>query len=169
MLIAAIMRPEWTMQDIADVFAVAAIMMAALIVPFSIACLLVYERIEFSFGRWRYRLKEGDPKIVYVRRNAQAKYFPSLFITTWLTRVNAFVLAYVVAQIALRVLLRYDTIGPPPHDQPAWSYLTSMFSSVLLLAALVLPASFLVWAKQQIREHTWTDIVDEGRSGDRHT
>lgn len=155
------MLAEWTMRDIADTFAVAAVFMAAIIVPLSVVCLLVYERIEIGFGRWKIRLRDGDPKVHYVRSHARSKYWPSLFITTWLTRMNAFVLFYIVAQLAIRVGYRYETIAPPPMPQPAWSYLLSMFGSVLLLAALALPAAFLVWAKQKVREHRWPEIVDE--------
>lgn len=172
-----------SMREIADVFAWAAIFMAGFIVPLSLVCLFAYEEIAIQprirIGGWRIWLprheharipilfewagrrrvfKKGDAKVVYVRQHSEAKYWPSLYITTWLTRLNSTAIAYIVFQLVLRVSLRYDTIGVAAIPQPGWSYMLSMFGSILLLCALMSPPLFLLWAKQEVRKHTWPNI-----------
>lgn len=126
---------------ISELFSYLAIIVSILIVPYCMMALHAYET---------------NRKVRYVRRHEDAHFWPSLYITTWLTRANAVAITYLVLTLGIRVYFRYEEIG---HSlpQPTWSYLLSMFGTVLLLTVLMMPATFHLWVKREIKEASYDD------------
>ena len=125
-----------TLADVANVFAAAVAVIAAMVVPYSLYALFKYEK---------------RPQIRATRADPDAHFRPSLFSLTWLTRVHVFGTAIVLLNYFLRIAYKLDT-GEGP-GQPLWSYPMSMFTATVILAVLVTPAVFLTWVKQQILEN----------------
>lgn len=123
-----------TMRQVADIGAVAVIVMALFLIPYSAAALIAYE--------WHPRIRE-------VHRSKEARFWPSLFITTWMTWANLFGMVFIMGIVLLRLGLQYDQVGESA-PQPNWSLALNLGASMILLGLLALPASFLLWVKVQI-------------------
>lgn len=141
-----------TMQQVADIFSVAVIVAALLIIPYSAAALLVYERItiRLPFGLGTWRIKKGDRRVVRTHRDRNINYGPSLFITTWLTRAFLLGIIFIMAVVLLRAALHFEAIGEELTPQPAWSLTLSFSTSLVILFLFNLPATFLLWVKHRI-------------------
>lgn len=129
---------------ISEVFTAAALVVAVLIVPYCFVALHAWE---------------NNRKVRYVRRNQSARFWPSLFITTWITRVNGAGVTYIMATFLLRAYLQYEEIGETA-PQPAWSYILSMFGTMFFLVILMMPATFLLWVKREIKEAPYEEEKD---------
>lgn len=146
-----------TLQDIADIFSVASIVAAALIIPYSVGALLKYERItiRLPFGLGKWNIKAGNRRVVRTHRNRRINYGPSLFITTWLTRAFLLGIIIILAVVLLRAALHYEAIGEQLTPQPAWSLTLSFCTSLVILVLFNLPATFLLWVKNCIVENPY--------------
>lgn len=160
-----------TLQDIADIFSIASIMAAALIIPYSAGALLKYERITirlpFGWGKWN--IKAGNRRVVRTHRNRNMNWGPSLFITTWLTRSFMLGMAIILFVVILRSALHYEAIGEELTPQPAWSLALSFSTSLVILLLFNLPATFLLWVKNSIVDHPYLpsrEYEDEAEEGE---
>lgn len=123
-----------TFQEAYQTFAFAVIVMAVLLIPYNFYALLYRER---------------DPRIREIHADRGRRYWPSLFILTWLVRLNFSGTLFVIATLILGMLLQYEKIGDVA-PQPAWSLMLSMLRSMILLAMISAPAVFLIWLKHEI-------------------
>lgn len=123
------------MKDVQLMFTFFALVVSVLIIPYCVIALHAYEK---------------NRKVRFIRRNPNARYWPSLFITTWLTRANGLGIAYIMTAFTIRAYFRFEQIGEVT-PQPAWSYLMNMFGTAVILLILMLPATFLLWVKSEIR------------------
>lgn len=132
------------MEQVATAGSVAVLVMAVLLMPYSLVAL-----------RWH----EDDPRIKDTHKDIHRHYGPSLFITTWLTRADFYGMAFVMAVVLARLALRYDVVGEAA-PQPAWSLILNLFASLVLLGLLALPTAFLFWTKTQILNIRYTKRND---------
>lgn len=133
-LLYCLFKGEVSPAELAKTLGAAAILMALLIIPYCAAALLAFER---------------DPRVKRTHRNRFDYYGPSLWITTWLTRVYLIVMVLVMAVLLIRIGLHYEDVGEV-KPQPIWSLIINFIMAMLLLGALNLPATFLLWVKYQI-------------------
>jgi hypothetical protein len=163
------------LSEVAELFTVVSAGVLLLIVPSSMAALLIYDRKTVLIWlicriprcwEWISRhpaiqgFLEGDPKIRYVRRNANAYYWPSMFICRTLTLAFATGIVLIMAGWLVRVLARYEAIQAP--GQASWSYVLSMIMTTVTVLLFWMPAVFLVWVKYQVL-HTSQEDLERGR------
>lgn len=123
-------------QDLYQVFSVAVIVMACLIIPYSASALLY---------------KEHHPAIRETHINPHRFYWPSLRYLTQLTKIFLSGMIFIMGITIMRIALQYDAVGNAT-PQPNWSLALSMITSMILLVLLSSPSIFLIRLKLRIMD-----------------
>lgn len=125
-----------TLQRIADLWSIGALLMLVLIVPHFTVCLFIYER---------------DPRIKYARQHRDSGYYYSLRSWSSYMRLAAIGMLVLITLYLIRVFNHYDVVGESLTPQPGWSYLLSMIATTILVLILWAPSFYLLWIKYEAR------------------
>lgn len=122
--------------DFAELFQGVAFFMMVFVVPHSVVCLFLYRK---------------HPAIIYAKTHKDSGYWWSIMTWTWYVKLSTSGLFVLFVLYFIRVFSHYDVIVQDLPPQPEWSYLLSMFVTVILVIILWMPSFFYLYVKHAVR------------------
>ena len=128
------------MASLAEILGVALWICCALVIPHSIRALVIYEH---------------DTRVKQVHRDKDFRFWPSLYVTTWLTRSSLIGMVVMIGTWTTRLLLKFETVAINAATQPDWSLVLGAIAGLVIVVIFAMPAYFLIWVKKQIMRRAY--------------